>query len=252
VIAILTILTFLQAELTDQRPTRYGSLRMTPQSRRVFLGSAVAAAAGGGAFVLLPNDGLAQADAVGTALDRELLAAVRLMARNQTGEGPRRVATIFRLMAIHHAPKDAAFRAALRAQVRAVGREAILQRTMDPVELQANVRQFGFRFQVTPPNPPRAVREKVLDEFLAHGLTPFRRMAAEAFDKASEDLDRRAGAIRPIIDYNEQCRMQVSLHDAYTAGAALACVISPGSPVCLGITAAAVTQLALLYYYGCR
>ena len=225
---------------------------MTPQSRRVFLGSAVAAAAGGGAFVLLPKDGSAQADAFGTALDRELIAAVRLMARNQTGEGPRRVAAILRLMAIHHAPKDGAFRAALRAQVRAAGRQAVLQRTLDPVELQANVRQFGFRFEVTPPNPPLAIREKVLDEFLARGLTPFRRMAAEGFDQASEELDRRAGAIRPIIDRNEQCRMQEGIYDLYSAGAALACVVAPGSPACIGITAAAITQLALLYYYGCR
>jgi hypothetical protein len=137
---------------------------MTPQRRRVFLGSAAAAAGGGGAFVLLPKDVDAQSDAVGLALDRELVAAVRLMARNQTGEGPRRVAAIFRLLAIHHAPGDAAFRAALRAQVRAAGRDAVLQQTMDLVELRGNVLQFGFSFEVIPPTPTRAIREKVLDE----------------------------------------------------------------------------------------
>jgi len=224
---------------------------MTPQSRRVFLGSAVAAAAGSGALLMLPKEGFAQDD-FGTALDREMLAAVRLMARNQTGEGPRRVAGILRLMALHHAPKDAGFRAALRAKVQREGREALLQRTMDPIELEANARTFGFRFVITPPNPPRAVREKVLNEFLAHGLTPFRRLAADGFDKASGDLDRRAGAIRPIIDHNEPCRMQEMLYDTYTAGAAMTCAVLPGSPACFGITAAAITQLALLYYYGCR
>jgi hypothetical protein len=223
---------------------------MTPQRRRVFLGSAAAAAGGGGAFVLLPKDVDAQGDAVGMALDRELVAAVRLMARNQTGEGPRRVAAIFRLMAIHHAPGDAGFRAALRAQVRAAGRDAVLQQTMDPVELQGNVRQFGFGFKVIPPTPPRAIREKVLDEFLARGLTPFRRRAAGSFDRAGEELDRRAGAIPPVIDNTEACRMQDTVSDTCSAGAALASMVAPGSPVCFGVTAAVITQVALLYYCG--
>jgi hypothetical protein len=222
---------------------------MTPQRRRVFLGSAVAAAGGGGAFVLLPKDVNAQGDAVGTALDRELVAAVRLMAHNQTGEGPRRVAAIFRLMAIHHAPGDAGFRAALRAQVRAAGRDAVLQRTMDRVELQASVRQFGFCFEVPPANPPQEIREKVLDEFLVCGLTPFRRLAAESFDRSSEEFDRRA--VTPaIIDYADAGRIPDMIYETCSAGAALASVVAPGSPVCIAVTAAVITQLALLYWRG--
>jgi hypothetical protein len=223
------------------------------QSRRVFLGTAASVAAGAATF--FPVRGLSAqsvSDPLGDALDRELSAAVRLLATNQTGEPLRRVAAMLRLSALHRAPGDAKLKVALRAYVRREGREAALQRTMDPIELESNVRQLGLRFAVTPPNPPRAIREKVLDEFLAHGMTPLLRNGAANFDTMSVELDRRAGAVRPVIDYTVACRMQEQIYDTYSAGAAITCIALPGSPACIGITAAAITQLGLLYYYGCR
>lgn len=222
---------------------------MTAPTRRMFLGSA--AVAGAGAMMTFPVvPGFAQDDAVGGELRRQLEATLRLMGRNRTGEGPRRIGGLLRLMVAHHRQLDSEIRARGRRIVRERGREAVLAADVDLHEVMALAERLGLRFPLTPRSPSRQVREQVLDELLSKGITAHWLRAADAFDKLSELLDQQAGAIRPVIYDAEACRTMTIMLEGYAATAAVACLFGPNF-VCAAATGAYLGHLAAMWYVGC-
>jgi len=178
------------------------------QSRRVFLGSAAMVGVGsaaGGSF-LLNRESNAQGhaghgrDPVFAELGKQIQESVEGLRQRPAGEHARKLASAMRIAAAHGAGVgiDAQVKAALRDAIRKEGRDALLLREVDPARLAQEAKQFGLA--QLPPQPPVdfAARGQVLDALLSEGVTAQWRKAADAFDRISEELDRRAGGIRTV------------------------------------------------------
>jgi hypothetical protein len=173
----------------------------------VFIGSAAAlsSAAVGGALFFTSSDGHVHAaqrgagDPVTLALRKQMQDAVKALHGNaRQGEAARKLAATLRLVVAHGTATglDAAIKSSLRAQIRSLGRDAVVTAEIPEAQLANELRQFGV---AAPPRTPvdYAARNRALNDLLANGFTPRLQAAADFFDKVSAQLDETA-VLRPI------------------------------------------------------
>src|SRR5829696_2355178 len=161
-------------------------------SRRMFLGSTVAAA-GGGALLTFGNNPfspitLAQSsgsDPIAQELLRQMKHAMQLL-KDGKAEGARQFASALRVVAVQVSTRDDQFRARLREAVNVKGRAGLVYATPSHAEMKRLADEWGVSNQAAAFHATRAAdpfrREQALDLLLKEGLAP-------SLQRAAADLD---------------------------------------------------------------
>jgi hypothetical protein len=184
----------------------------SPWTRRMFLGSGIAAGVGSTAG-LLGSAGLfdgstvhaQERDVVLGEIVRQLETAVHQLRDRANGESARRIGSSLHLLAAWGKERkiDDQVRQALRTAVRREGRAAILAKPFDAVE---ELRVRGYKL------PPGAIARatqadysKALDDLLANGVTRHWTELARKLEAGSVALDRRIGLVRLQDEEEDRC-----------------------------------------------
>jgi hypothetical protein len=232
---------------------------MTPQSRRVFLGSAAAAVtAGAGTLLVSGNAAFAQRSSPDDAaliaeLQRQAREGVKAM-RLKPGEGVRRVALALRAYAAHGKGRqiDAAVAARLRAAIAVHGREAILLKEIDSGKINAEMRELGITQRYTPRPIDYAARERLLNDLLKGGFTSTVIRFADRLEADSIQLDR--DGVRAVPARYVDCYVfQRALDEAETMIMIFCNPLFSGvwAATCVFWSSYAATIWAQMRWYGC-
>lgn len=224
--------------------------------RRVFLGSAAAAGIGTVGGGLLVSSRLSaqtpgERDAIQNELVRQLHESVLGMRGQRRGESARKLASTLRLTAAHYETEgvDTALRSYLQAAIRRDGRDALLQREVDPQMLAAEARGFGLATLPALSPVDYAVRERVLDSLLVRGITPVLTNVAKALDEISDALD--AQPLPSLINARqyESCADIANMLRILEITLAISCLWN--AAMCVVITGMWVGLQLSLWAYGC-
>ena len=222
-------------------------------SRRMFLGSTVAAA-GGGALFTFGNTPfspvtLAQSsgpDPIAQELLRQMKAAMQLL-KDGKGEGARQFASALRLVAVQASTRDNQLRAQLREAVNVKGRASLVYAAPSHTEMKRLAAEWGVgdqaaAFHATHASDPFR-REQALDMLLKEGLAPSLRRAAEDLNECGAWLDKRAATIRPVASLRQtdcgwSCAIAHTLGDIMDVACAAAILFPLLGEACIAASAA--------------
>ena len=226
-------------------------------TRRLFLWSAAAVAAGSGTLLIDPGVMDAQlrprpmGDPVVRELRRQLTAGIKEMRGARPGEGARAVSAALKVGAAYARSLDAD--AQLTAMLRRRGKVRSTEDDIDPAHLAALLREHGITIGRPLPVADLATRERVYDLLLTAGFTSIVERQAEALAKRSTDMDRFNGMNIPVIYHD----CQPLMNDIAFWGGVVTLTCAPWSvATTVGAAACAVSSGALgaalvAYYIYC-
>ena len=246
-------------------------------SRRVFVGSA---AAGIPLIVGTAGHAVARsttgphihgadgaADAVFEHATSHLAAIVNRIGRNGASAEDARVAgAYFSALSVYtrQAGLGLQTRDAVRDLIRAKGREAVLDLTLDRARVSTQLTNYGVTLDerwLTTLHPDRSARTKALEELSREGITGMLSRVAQHLEHVARELDRRGGhpaGIRLIqaddswrADFCASLLLQVSIQAAHAAMLCAAMLFMPGMESECAFAQMAVQFYLAIYYAMC-
>ena len=238
--------------------------------RRVFVGSVVTGLpffveGGELAFAQRQGEPALATDPLAIQLIADMKRAVRGLSRAPSGEHARRLASSLRLLAAWGASNqfDTRVKDTLRGVVAREGRDALVRRDIDPAMFKAEARTLGFDgtsvvpFPVLPPVDD-AMRQRVVNDLLANGVTAHWRSLADTLETTATSLDRvasrRSGGVTRVAQTGPSVCWQIQ-QEMYYLSVQMAFWCAPWfywvPEPCGMVTSAYLGAAAVAWWYSC-
>ena len=229
-------------------------------SRRMFLGSTVAAA-GGGALFSFGNTPFSQITLAQSSGPDPLVAALQLQLKGGMekllqgkGEGARQFASTLRIYAAHAKGREAEWIARFRQLVADKGRAALVNAPVNHQEMERIADTLGVPVSMRPPHTPADPfrLEQALDLLLKEGIFPSIERAAVQLEQRGAQIDQRPPAQIALVVLRQDgfCASVCAGADALWHVSEVACAAAAALPLPLLIEACALASQACLALYA--